>query len=169
MYVCICTCTHSARMSCQHGPAECAAPTTVCSMAFKRALDQPLTADTADSLPFFVFITHRVGPTVTFDSGFIKEPEMTARAGVNLWHYSVPIELKGNCQGTMTAGSWDSSGSHFGPVGPGQRTIVGGDWEVNKQQVSQQYSPVDTVSSRPRGGSSEWMTVQVAMWLRPSQ
>lgn len=31
-------------------------------------------------------------------------------------------------------------------------TLVGGDWEVNKQQVNQQYSPVDTVSSRPRWG-----------------
>lgn len=32
------------------------------------------------------------------------------------------------------------------------RTIVGGDWEVNKQQMSQQYSPVDMFPSRPRGG-----------------
>lgn len=32
------------------------------------------------------------------------------------------------------------------------RTIVGGDWEVNEQQTSQQYSPVDMFSSRPRGG-----------------
>lgn len=31
---------------------------------------------------------------------------------------------------------------------------MGGDWEVDKQQVSQQYSPVDMVSSRPRGGGN---------------
>lgn len=28
---------------------------------------------------------------------------------------------------------------------------VGGGWEVKKQRVSQQYLPVDTVSSWPRG------------------
>lgn len=28
---------------------------------------------------------------------------------------------------------------------------MGGDWEVNKQQVNQQYSPVDTASSRGEG------------------
>ena len=97
-------------------------------------------------------MTHHVGPTVTLDSVYISQPKPTPTAGVNLWHYSVPIELKEDCQGTKTAGSWDSSGSHFGPIGSGQRTFVGGDWEVNKQQVSQQYSPVDTISSQPRWG-----------------
>lgn len=115
------------------------------------------TADTADFVIFstffffFIFTTNHEGPTVTLDFYFEK-PKIPTRAGVNLWHHSVPFELKGNCQGT--AGSWDSSGSHFGPIGSGQRTIVGGDWEMNKQQVSQQYSPVDMVSSRARGGKT---------------
>lgn len=58
-----------------------------------------------------------------------------------------------NCQGTTTAGSWDSSGSHFGLIESGQWTNVGGDWEVNKQQVCQQYSPVDMVSSWGEGNN----------------
>eukprot|EP00064_Thunnus_orientalis_P010163 superscaffoldBa00001352_g10189 len=36
----------------------------------------------------------------------------------------MPTEPKGSCQGTVTAGSWDSSGSHFGLIGSGQRTTV---------------------------------------------
>lgn len=50
-----------------------------------------------------------------------------------------------------TARSWDSSGSHFGLVGSDQQIIVGGDWEVNKQQVSQQYWTVDMDSPWPEG------------------
>lgn len=73
----------------------------------------------------------------------------------------MPFELKGNCQGT--AGSWDSSGSHFGLIGSGQRTIVGGDWEMNKQQVSQQYSPVDMVSSRGRENGERATVAGIAL------
>lgn len=92
---------------------------------------------------------------------------MTAWAGVNLWLYSVLNEFKRKLSGEWR--SWDSSGSHFGLVGSDQQIILGGDWEVNKQQVSQQYWTVDMDSPWPKGeGSSEWPW-QVKMWLRPSR
>lgn len=143
---------HGAQINCQHGPCESAAPPTASSGSFKRAMDQLPTADKAVFVIFFFFfITHHWGPRVTLISVFIWEPETTTRAEVNMWHYCVPIELTADCQGRTTAGSWDSSWSHFGPFGV-RPTLVGGDWEVNKQQVNQQHSPVDTVSSRSRWG-----------------
>lgn len=157
---------YSAQMSCQHGPIGCAAPPTVYSRSFNWSVVQHLTF----SLFSFIFMTHHVGPTVTLDSVFISQPKPTPRAGVNLWHYSVPIELKGDCQGTKTAGSWVSSGSHFGPIGSGQRTFVGGDWEVNKTaSESAVFScGYDFIPAEVRDSVSAWLW-QVAMWLRPSQ
>lgn len=111
-----------------------------------------LTWQTLNFLLFFIFITHHMGPTVTFDSVFILELEMTTQAGVNLWHYSVPIELKRKLSGDDNSWKLGLQWKPFWPSGSGQQIIVGGDWEVNKQQVSQQYWTMDMVSSWRRGG-----------------
>ena len=148
---------YSAQMSCQHGPVGCAAPPTVYSRSFNRSVVQHLTFSLFFFFFFFVLMTHHVGPTVTLDSVYISQPKPTPTAGVNLWHYSVPIELKEDCQGTKTAGSWDSSGSHFGPIGSGQRTFVGGDWEVSKW-VSSILLWIRFHPSRGEG-CGEWVTL----------
>lgn len=111
-----------------------------------------LTWQTLNFLLFLIFITHHMGPTVTFDSVFILELEMTTQAGVNLWHYSVPIELKRKLSGDDNSWKLGLQWKPFWPSGSGQQIIVGGDWEVNKQQVSQQYWTMDMVSSWRRGG-----------------
>lgn len=95
-----------------------------------------LTWQTVNFLPIFIFITHHMGPTVTFDADFILEPEMTARAGVKLVTLQCADWTQKETDGMNTDGSWDSSGSHFGLVGSGQWTIVGGDWDVKNEWVS---------------------------------
>lgn len=92
---------------------------------------------------------------------------MTARAGwVSFGTFSVCrlnlINTKAVGGRRTTAGSWDSSGSHYGPVGSGQQTLVGGDWEVNsKQRVGQQYP------ASPRAEVRE--TASVRLWQRDAK
>lgn len=54
---------HSAQINCQHGPTESAAPPTVSSESFKRAMDQLPTADKAVFVIFslFSFLSHTTG------------------------------------------------------------------------------------------------------------
>lgn len=143
-------------MNCQHGPTESVAPPTVSSKSFTRAMDQQPTADTAVFVIFSLFHFYHtpLGTKSHFDFCFY----------LGTWNDN---EGRGEYM-TLLCADWtyrklsgenDSwkLGLQLKPFRPFwvRPTLVGGDWEVNKQQVNQQYSPVDTVSSRPRWGERQ--------------
>lgn len=103
-----------------------------CSTNSVRAMDQHLTADMAEhSLPFFHLYHTPCGTNSQFGFCFHLGTWSDSEGRGEL--YSMPIELKGNCHGTTTAGSWDSSGSHFGP---GANGLL---WVVTERQTNSEW------------------------------
>ena len=140
---------YSAQMSCQHGPVGCAAPPTVYSRSFNRSVVQHLTF----SLFFFFFFRFNDTPRGTNShSGFSLY--FTTQTNTNSRGEFMTLQCADWTQRRLSGDKdcWKLrlQWKPFWPDWVRPTDFCG--WWLGGKQVSQQYSPVDTISSQPRWG-----------------
>lgn len=141
-------CTESAQRTCKHGPSEC-------------LLYGPQ-INSWNSVPplFFRLYRTKFGTKSHFEFLFKNLKWQHCR------YESVNLDLCADWTWKKLSGHGDSwklaPQLNFSPVGSAQETLVGGDWKVNEQQLSQQHPPEDMTFCPGRSeGNSECVTVAV--------